>query len=578
MTDNPNDAAPSNDGENEIRALVAAAEEVAGPLDGLIEKAKGDVGHPFRDDIINALAELREADRPAFERLRDQLKHAGIRVAEIDKELDALPLPSLSGDGGDTIDSADPSHALADMTLFHTPDGHAFAAFDVKGHRETLSVDSRAFSDRLTQSYFTANAEPPSSEKLRQAISLARARGKDNEPAREVYVRVAALDDKYFLDLGDPDWQAVEITRSGWRIIARPPIHFIRFAGYAALPEPQRGGAIDLLRKHVSLSSDDAFVLVICWLLSALRPMGPYPVLAVNGEQGSAKSTLSRCLRALVDPNTVPLRSMPKREQDLMISATRAHLLAFDNISRISSEMSDVLCRVCTGGGFATRALFTDAEETLLKAQRPVLLNGIDDVVVRPDLAQRTIALELQSIKPEQRRTIEVLDKAFEADRPFILGALLDIMVHGLRHLDDVIDRPLPRMADAARWMQACEGAVWIEGTVMNALERNAREASHRLVERMPVVTAILDLMKDNARWEGTASQLLAQLSRFVDEATRRSNEWPKGPNRLGYLLQNRLRPLLREFGIEISGGPRAHARKRIIVLERVDSKVDNSQ
>jgi hypothetical protein len=570
MSDDTDDNVPP-DGERTIRALVAAAEEVPDHLDGLVEKAKAEAGHPFRPEIIEALAHLRGVDRAGFETLRAQLKRTGVRVADLDVEIDEL----LHGAVGDNHDralpiSADLTRSLEALVLFRTPDGRAYADIEVNGHRETIALESKDFADRLTQQYFTANAEVPSSEELRGVISLARARAKYGGREHEVYVRVAENGGKYYLDLGDTHWRAVEITRDEWRIVTHPPVRFVRYPGYLALPEPRKGGSIDLLRKHVNLRDDDDFVLAVGWLLSALRPLGPYPVLAVNGEQGSAKSTLSHCLRALVDPNVASLRPLPKSEHDLMISATRAHVLAYDNISRISSEMSDALCRLSTGGGFATRSLYTDADETLLQARRPILLNGIDDVIARPDLAQRTITLELQPIAPSGYQPAELMEKDFEADRPFILGALLDAMVHGIRHLDDAIGMALPRMADAARWMVASEGALWLEGTVIAALKRNARTANDRLAERLPVVTSILELMREAERWEGTASQLLTRLNRLIDESTRRSNEWPKGAARLGHMLKNRLRPLLRELGIEISGGPTGHDRRRVIVLERI--------
>lgn len=569
MSDDTDDNVPP-DGERTIRALVAAAEEVPDHLDGLVEKAKAEAGHPFRPEIIEALAHLRGVDRAGFETLRAQLKRAGVRVADLDVAIDELLHGALRGTHDRALSfSADLAGFLDAMVLFQTPDGRAYADIDVLGHRETIALESKDFVDRLTEQYFTANAEVPSSEELRGVLSLARARAKYGGREHEVYIRVAEDGGKYYLDLGDPDWRAVEITRDEWRTVTHPPVRFVRYPGYLALPDPRKSGSIDLLRKHVNLKDDDDFVLAVGWLLSALRPLGPYPVLAVNGEQGSAKSTLSHCLRALVDPNVASLRSLPKSEHDLMISATRAHVLAYDNISRISSDMSDALCRLSTGGGFATRSLYTDADETLLQAQRPILLNGIDDVIARPDLAQRTITLELQPIAPAYRPA-ELLKNDFEADRPFILGALLDAMVHGLNHLDDAIALALPRMADAARWMVASEGALWLEGTVIAALKRNARSANDRLAERLPVVTSILELMREAERWEGTASQLLTQLNRLIDEATRRSNEWPKSAARLGHMLKNRLRPLLRELGIEISGGPRGHDRRRVIVLERI--------
>jgi hypothetical protein len=298
--------------------------------------------------------------------------------------------------------------------------------------------------------------------------------------------------------------------------------------------------------------------------------------MAVNGEQGSAKTTLCRCLRALVDPNTVPVRTLPKSEHDLMISATRAHLLAFDNISGISSSLSDALCRLATGGGFATRTLHTTADETLLQAQRPVLINGIDDVVARPDLADRALVLELERIKPGRVRPTEVVDRDFEADRPLILGALLNAMVYGLRNLEAVAETHLPRMAGSARWMLACEGALWAEGTVAEALERSGRASVDRLVERTPLVGAIAIYMARQSFWEGTATQLLLDLNVLVDEGTRRSRYWPQDPARLGALLV-RVRPLLRELGIEVGGGPKGHYRTRVIELRRQADPLDRS-
>ncbi len=573
MSDDPIDDRPEAVGESEIRALVADAETIRNSLDRLVELAKTDAGHAFRPEVLEALATLKSEDRPSFEALRSELRKAGIRVAELDKllddQLELFPLRrfetkhSLGGDLASSLDK---------MDLFHSPSSEAYADFPVDGHRETICIDSRRFRDRLTQIYFNEYRELPSAEELRGVVDLARARATFEGPERRVHVRVAEADDVFFIDLGDPKWRAVEVTREGWRVISDPPVRFVRSAGHLALPEPQRGGSIAMLRKHVNLAEESA-VLAVMWLLAALRPVGPYPILAVNGEQGSAKTTLSRCLRALVDPNSVPLRTLPKSEHDLMISATRAHLLAFDNISGISGAMSDALCRVATGGGFATRTLHTTADETLLQAERPVLINGIDDIIARPDLADRTIVLELERIEPGRRRPAELIDRDFEADRPLILGVLLDAMVHGLRNLEAVSETNLPRMAGSARWMLACEGAFWLEGTVSEALELSGRAGVDRLVERTPLVGAMAAFMARTPHWEGTATQLLPQLARLVDDGTRRSRNWPQEPARLGALLV-RVRPLLRELGIEVGGGPRGHERKRVIVLSRLPSGI----
>ena len=144
----------------------------------------------------------------------------------------------------------------------------------------------------------------------------------------------------------------------------------------------------------------------MAWLLAALRSGGPYPLLAVSGEQGSAKTMLSKLLRALVDPNAAPVRALSREQRELMIAANNGHLLAFDNLSALPAWLSDALCRLASGGSFAVRQLYTDDDEVLFQAARPILLNGIEDVVSRADLADRAIFLTLyQRWRRRQRRT-----------------------------------------------------------------------------------------------------------------------------------------------------------------------------
>ena len=247
----------------------------------------------------------------------------------------------------------------------------------------------------------------------------------------------AEFNGKLYLDLCDPDWRVVEIDSAGWRIIDNPPVRFRRTSGMRPLPEPIPGGSIETLRSFLNVRSDDDFVLVVSTVLAYLRNRGPYPVLVLSGEQGSAKSTFSRIVRALIDPNTAPLRALPREERDLFIAATNGHVLAFDNVSYLRQWLSDAFCKIATDGGFAVRQLYTDQDEVLFDAQRPVILNGIEDIVVRPDLADRAIFLTLEPIPEERRRTESDLWAEFEVEYPRILGVLLDAVAEGLKRLPD---------------------------------------------------------------------------------------------------------------------------------------------
>ena len=336
---------------------------------------------------------------------------------------------------------------------------------------------------------------------------------------RDIHVRVAGLDDRLYLDLADAAWRAVEIARAGWRIVDRPPVRFRRAAGMQPLPTPDRGGSIALLRSYLNVQTDADFVLVVSWMLAVLRPHGPYPVLVLSGEQGSAKSTFSRILRALLDPNAAPLRALPREDRDLFIAATNSHLLTFDNVSGLSSWISDTLCRLATGGGFAVRQLYTDDGEVIFSATRPVILNGIEDIVTRPDLADRSLFLQLQPIPEASRRTEAEFWQAFRRDCPKILGALLDCLVHGLRKLPTTRLNCHPRMADFAHWATACETAVWPAGTFIDAYMGNRAQTVDSMIEADQVASTVRTWMDGQTKCSGTASDLLTRLSEHAGAA-----------------------------------------------------------
>src|SRR4029079_10961984 len=354
---------------------------------------------------------------------------------------------------------------LEEMTLceevFHTSSGVAFADFMTDGHRETWPIRSKYFRTWLRRCYYHATGTAAGGAVIASALDLLEARAQFDARERAVSMRIAEHDGRIYLDLADEHWRAVGIGTDGWRVLGCPPVRFRRSPGMLPLPVPERGGSIETLQRFLNLSNENDFVLLVAWLLAALRPGGPFPLLALAGEQGSAKTVLSKVLRALVDPNVAPVRALPRDERELMIAANNGHLLAFDNLSGLPPWLSDALCRIASGGSFAVRRLYTDEEEVLFQAARPTLLNGIEDVIARADLADRAIFLSLTPIREKEPRSEAEPWREFECECPFILGALLDATVHGLRSIGSVSSHHLPRMADFALWARACEIGLW---------------------------------------------------------------------------------------------------------------------
>ena len=322
-----------------------------------------------------------------------------------------------------------------------------------------------------------------------------------------------------------------------------------------------------MLKPFLNVSDSD-FVLVVAWMLACLRREGPYPVLVLSGEQSSAKSTFSAMLRALLDPSIAPLRALPRNDWDLFITAGNQHLLVFDNVSALRPWLSDTLCRLATGGGFAVRRLYTDQDEVLFDAVRPLILNGITDIVSRPDLMDRAIFLALDPIPDEQRRTTEEIWKEFEAARPKILGALLDAVSTGLRLYHKTRLEKLPRMADFARWATACEKGLWPAGTFLSAYNRNRGDAVDTVIDADQVASTVLSLIDGQTEWQGTATELLRALYDHAGEWIARTRAWPTSPQALSRRIR-RVTPLLRKSGLEVDHKREGRASRRIIRIFR---------
>ncbi len=301
-------------------------------------------------------------------------------------------------------------------------------------------------------------------------------------------------------------------------------MRFRRAHGMLPLPVPERGGSLNDLRKFVNVSSDEDFYLLVGFCIGTLHPSGPYPILVLHGEQGSAKTTTSRVLRSLIDPNMAPLRSEPRDPRDLMIAASNGWTISLDNISRLEPWLSDCLCRLSTGGAFTTRTLYSDAEETIFQAQRPVILNGIEELAVRGDLLDRCIVLDLPRIEDAERMDEHSFNTEFQAMRGKLFGALLDAVSAAIRNHDAAVVDEMPRMADFARWVAAAEPQVgWGSGKFLCAYRNNRRRANELALET-PLGEAI---RKIDLPWKGTATELLKILSAVVDEGVRKQRGWP---------------------------------------------------
>src|SRR6516165_857491 len=475
------------------------------------------------------------------------------------------------GEKGRKLKQADILIGIADnATLFHTPapNADAYADIMIDGHRETRRIRGTGFRRWLRHQYFKETGNGCNSEAMQVAIETIAAKAQFEGKECAVHIRTAKHGRAIYIDIGDAKWSAIEIAEVGWKAVDEVPVRFVRSASTKALPVPQRGGSIELLRPFCNLKTRDEFVVLVGHVLATLRPDANYPVLVTTGEQGSCKSTLFRLIVRLVDPRSPELRSLPKDEDDLITAAKGAHALSFDNISGIPVWLSDAICRLATGGGAGKRKLYSDDDEILFDGRRPTFLNGIEDVVTRGDLVDRSNIFSLEVIAENERRTEAEIDAQFADKAPKILGALLDGLVSGLNNLSGVKITDKPRMADFALWAEACTRAYWRADTFMKAYRENLAASVELVLEASTVGTAVRQFMQTRVEWSGTAQELLGLLTPLVGEQVSREREWPKRPNTLSGKLK-RAAPALRKIGIHVLGGRAGHAGERIVTIEK---------
>jgi hypothetical protein len=462
---------------------------------------------------------------------------------------------------------------LKGAKFFHH-DSSAFADVEIGGHRRTYPLSGAEFYDWLLLQFFTEMKVAPSPSAMKSALRTLSANARFKNASCEVYLRAGYVDEKIYLDVGDSEWSVIEIDRNGWRMIEDSPVRFRRTQGMAALPIPERGGSIELLRPLVNLSKD-GFVLFTSWIDDALCPISrPHPPLFLAGEEGSAKTMAATIARSLIDPNTVPLRTLSGTVRDLFIAANGSHALAFDNVSSISPAISDALCQIASGTGYAVRQLYTDTSQIMIGGSRPVILNGLLNAIDRSDLADRAVIIPMSPILPDKRFSEAEVWKLFEASRSQIFGALLDCVACGLRKLPDTRLPRLPRMADFALWSVATEA--FEPGVFLQAFENAATEATEAVAESDPVVVAIAAFMVERTEWPqaelGTAADLLLALNNHLTEAApSKWKTWPTEPSSFSRRLR-KAAAALRKLGITVEiGRAPDRSRTRTITLKKIE-------
>src|SRR5215211_1797442 len=368
----------------------------------------------------------------------------------------------------------------------------------------------------LRRLFWEHEESPATTDLLGTAAGMLRAFAEASGNEHVLHLRAAQHGGAVYLYLGPG--RVVRVDASGWELDSNPPVMFRRVANLKDLPDPERGGSLELLDAFITAQEDRDHRLAKTWLALALLADINRPILLAHGPQGSTKSSVQRVLKSIIDPGRP--ETLKLREKDFEQNINKAFIPFFDNISTITDYMADELSKAVTGAGNAVRKLYQDDEDIIREYRRAILLNGLIIPTEKADLIDRILPVALRRVPKEERETERRMQALFDARHPQLLGAVLDALSGALAYHEEV--RGLPRLADWAEYAIALykhlgwggykgfmdDWAVIEEGQHATTLEASVLAQAVVMVVReheevIESPTKMLELLKDAARSEG---------------------------------------------------------------------------
>jgi hypothetical protein len=509
----------------------------------------------FSDSFIEAVKIIR-GDKGLWADYRVKIKQSKPSGVQL-KEIDEATKPYVDAEFGNESTAAQ----LIDMVMnsgdlfYDDISENAFVTVFIDGITHTLAIGSKTFIEWLSYAYFKKTQQDSgglgfsaNEQAIKQAGFALSGIAKHDGEKQRIHLRVADHNGGHYLFIGDDENRVIEVLPTGWRIISNPPVKFWKPSSMQAIPIPQIGGDLSRLWDFINIKETDR-PLLLAWMLDSLREESVNLILSLSGLDGSAKSASQSKIRDLIDSNVLNLRAAPKTIEDIFVGAGCNWLVSYENISHLSSRMQDALCTITTGGGFAGRTLHTNAEETLIKVKRPVIINSIPKVITAQDATARTICLDLP---PLTNGYIDEgkINAAWESAKPEIFGALLDLFVKSLEILPSIKLTYSPRMIGFVKLGEAICQVLGHESGYFSALyNENHHESLAAALESSPAAVAICELVDSH---QGQSTTVFHGTVKSLYEKLKVSGEgFPKSPKGFSEAIKRQTRAL-KSVGIEI--------------------------
>ncbi|PIN84736.1 MAG: hypothetical protein COV47_05855 [Candidatus Diapherotrites archaeon CG11_big_fil_rev_8_21_14_0_20_37_9] len=460
--------------------------------------------------------------------------------------------------------------------FFQDQFGTAYGFVKIKEHSEVIPVNSKKFRNFLLNLYHKKYKKTVSATPVKTAIDFCEAEAFGT--VYELDNRVCKRDSSIFYDLANSQWEVVKIDKSGWRVATPKKPIFTRYAHQKeqVYSNEYSSGNIDKMLSLFDLDADNK-LLVKVFIVSGFIPDIPRAFLIFFGPQGSGKSVLAGSSRDIIDPSTLKTIDPPLNKNELAHTLQHHYYTPFDNMSYMSREVSDALCRASTGAGTSTRKLYTDNEDFISSYRRLVSLNGINNVAFNADLLDRSIIISMNRINPTKRKTEDEIKQFFDELKPEIVTECFEVVSRAMNEYENISLERIPRMADFVKWGEAIARVMGHKPMeFVNAFERNAKGMTSEIIGNTPVGSAVVDFVEDNEEWIGTAEELLSELNEKNTLEKQKSKGWPGNGSALSRALGN-LKATLEDVGIGINRDYKHTGARKEIRLWKINGKKKES-
>lgn len=456
------------------------------------------------------------------------------------------------------------------VTLFKSDLDEPFIQFPVGSHMEYWSCRDKKVRLWLAQEYWNRYGKTVGTDAIATALQVLEGIALYKGKQITLSNRVAEHDGHIYWSLSNPEWEGVRVNDNNWEVVSDPPILFRRYSHQMAQVLPAHDGDISNIFKYINVKNEDERILLSVWLVSCFVPGFPHPIIYFYGPQGSAKSTASRILKRIIDPSKIEVSEMPKDQKDLVQKLSHHWFIMFDNISSIGDELSDIMCRAVTGSGFSKRELYSDDSDIIYTFRRCIGINGINLLASKPDLLERSILIELERVPKETRLNEKELYEDFEKTLPGILGSIFTALSKAMSIRPTIQLNELPRMADFAMWGYAIAEALGYGGKrFIDAYNVNIGRQQEQAINEDFVASFVVDLLQDQAVWEGSATELL-ELMKVSPDYNERQPGIPKNAQALSRQL-NIVKTTLADSGISFE---RLEGQRRKVILRKVTGNI----